>query len=508
MSELITLWLAEAAPQGRGLAQGSPLSPLLANLYLDRLDETFSHRGARIVRFADDFVILTKSERDAEKALDQVVQLLKEHGLGLNREKTRITDFTRGFRFLGHLFVRSMVMKVAPEAADTGSVDKLLAKIGKEDVAEEERAFERNKELKKAEAQGYSPGLRNLYVMQRDRRLTIRNQAFAVEEMLGRCDPLAGAEPEWRELIAVPHQRIDRIDIGPQADATSQALDHALSTNTVLCFVDGYGATHGTLAQALAPRARLHLDQARTAIDDDRRLSLARILVEGRVRNQRALLRKLCRDREAVPATVTRAIAQMTGLIGRGDVSRLRNAPSVASVMGFEGASSAAYWPAVSALSHPGFAFSKRERERPDPANIALNFLTWLLHRDVSVAVSSAGLHPGFGSLHAVDDQRDACVYDVMEEFRGHLVEGLFVYVTNRRILRHTMFAREAGIWRLTRDGGDALIRAYESRAAGLITWPKKTPRTTFRRLIVRQARALAHHHLGKSTYRPFELDY
>lgn len=55
---------------GQGLVQGSPLSPLLANLYLDALDEEIEADGVKIVRFADDFVILCKSDKKAEKALD------------------------------------------------------------------------------------------------------------------------------------------------------------------------------------------------------------------------------------------------------------------------------------------------------------------------------------------------------------------------------------------------------------------------------------------------------
>ena len=66
-----------------------------------------------------------------------------------------------------------------------------------------------------------------------DRRLALRNAAFAVAAG-GR--PAAG---DLARLIAVLHQEIDRVDIGPQGTATRAALDHALATDTLVCFVDG-----------------------------------------------------------------------------------------------------------------------------------------------------------------------------------------------------------------------------------------------------------------------------
>lgn len=58
----------ESGDHGRGLAQGSPLSPLLANLYLHDLDEAIEGQGIRIIRFADDFVVLCRRRESAVAA--------------------------------------------------------------------------------------------------------------------------------------------------------------------------------------------------------------------------------------------------------------------------------------------------------------------------------------------------------------------------------------------------------------------------------------------------------
>ena len=72
-----------------GTPQGGPLSPLLANIYLDPLDKELEKRGVAFVRYADDIAIFASSERAAERILQSVIEWLrKELGLEVNREKS------------------------------------------------------------------------------------------------------------------------------------------------------------------------------------------------------------------------------------------------------------------------------------------------------------------------------------------------------------------------------------------------------------------------------------
>jgi len=505
LTELIWTWLTHAAPDGRGVSQGSPLSPLLANLYLDRIDEALDGRGARLIRFADDFVILCRSKGGAERALDKTAALLAEHGLRLNREKTRIVDFARGFRFLGHLFVRSMVMKVAPQEADRDQIEAWMLSVAKSDATAQSDDRAEQAEAERRERAGYSPGLRTLYVRVPDRRLHIRNEAFVVEQ--GEGSETRGIT--WRELIAIPHQQVDRIEIGPGIRVSDEAERHALATDTPIAYTNGHGQTVGWLSAALTPRAGRHLAQARVALDESKRIDLARRLVEGRLRNQRAVLRRLLADRETRPQMVLDALVRLNAILGRGEKTVLRGAKSVSELTGHEGHATAAWWRAISTLARSEFRFSSRSRPRArDPANVSINFLAWLLERDVAVAVQRAGLHPGFGALHRPADRHDACVYDLMEEFRAHLVGGLFVYAVNRRFIRPDMFVVRANRVRMEREAGDALIRAYETRISHTIKSPRSGRRVTWRRLMVEQDFALANHVEGREPYQPYDMGY
>jgi RNA-directed DNA polymerase len=85
------------------------ISPLLANLYLDPLDRLMAERGYPMVRYADDFVILTRSQDEAEAALALVRAWVTANGLTLHPAKTRIANCWKkgnGFEFLGYRFER------------------------------------------------------------------------------------------------------------------------------------------------------------------------------------------------------------------------------------------------------------------------------------------------------------------------------------------------------------------------------------------------------------------
>lgn len=91
-----------------GLMQGGPLSPLLANIYLDELDKELEKRGHRFARYADDLVILCKSKRSAQRTLKSVTRFIEGRmKLKVNETKTTVSHITRGVKFLGHGFYKT-----------------------------------------------------------------------------------------------------------------------------------------------------------------------------------------------------------------------------------------------------------------------------------------------------------------------------------------------------------------------------------------------------------------
>jgi group II intron reverse transcriptase/maturase len=111
------------SPTNVGTPQGGVISPLLANITLNSLDWALHNAGFRFVRYADDFVVLTKSAAKVCEAHDLVQQHLASLGLSLSAEKTKMTTFRQGFAFLG-FDIAAWSVKMRPK-----SVEKFKTKI-------------------------------------------------------------------------------------------------------------------------------------------------------------------------------------------------------------------------------------------------------------------------------------------------------------------------------------------------------------------------------------------
>lgn len=99
--------LASWTPE-QGTPQGAVISPLLSNIYLDPLDHVMVTQQVEMVRYADDIVVLCRSESDAHAALALLQTWTTDAALRLHPDKTRIVDATQrgGFDFLGYHFER------------------------------------------------------------------------------------------------------------------------------------------------------------------------------------------------------------------------------------------------------------------------------------------------------------------------------------------------------------------------------------------------------------------
>ncbi|NYS26047.1 CRISPR-associated endonuclease Cas1 [Rhodobacteraceae bacterium 2376] len=466
LCELVYYWLDTAAPMGVGLPQGSPISPILANLYLDELDEVFSGHGARMVRFADDFLIFLRSPDDARRALRRLTAFMENSGLRLHPEKTRLVPPGEVLAFLGGVVGRAVVNPERPVLAPLGDVPDLVA----EDPA-----------LAKAVPPAAAGPL---FLFEPNRRLSRTHQSFVVQDT-------------GTEVARIHAGLVQRIEVGPSADIDSDALRLAIERGIPVTLLSESGMPEARVHAARERHGARHLAQARACLDPARSTHLAAALVQGRINGQKQLLydirHALRRSAPEDPRAeeVRRAARNLTRLI-----RQLQNAESVAQVLQIEARAAAIYWTHYGMGLSEGFELSRRaRRERTSPTALLLDLASALLLREVEAAVLGAGLHPGFGVLHVASDRGQPCVWDLAEPFRVPVAETAVRLAVNqgrRPSITLADFVRDGDQFRLLPTGREAMIRAQE-RVLRMLSEDHRTgQRTSWRERIRREAQAFA----------------
>jgi len=120
-------------PTDRGTPQGGIISPLLANMTLDGIEQllaaNFPRMKVHFIRYADDFLVTAPTKEIAKEARDIIQEFLAERGLELSREKTVITHIDEGFDFLGYNFRKyngKLLIKPSQK-----SIKAIMEKIGR-----------------------------------------------------------------------------------------------------------------------------------------------------------------------------------------------------------------------------------------------------------------------------------------------------------------------------------------------------------------------------------------
>ena len=505
--ELIRLWLKARVQEGkrqyrlqRGIPQGSPLSPMLANLYLDHLDEVMLDENRKLVRYADDFLILCRSRAEAEQALELTEEVLHALRLEINGQKTRIVDFEQGFRFLGVQFIRSLAFQAEypdeplrlprrlPSATQEARAEESpAAAVPPTTIAEafaeagiRPRDFPREREpdeLPMARP-GYrlDPLLRTLYLLRHG-------------QVLGKASERLVIRQEGEILQEIPVIKVDQIMIFGNAQITTQAMQLCLGERIPVYLLSAAGRYHGVVDAFDTEPVLLHKAQFLKSDDPLFCMELARALVHGKISNSRTLLRRLARKRSA-PA-LEKGAAALKRVLGQ-----LKSARTIDQVRGFEGNAAWLYFGAMKRLVDPVWRFTGRNRRPPrDPVNAMLSYGYTLLFYNVYSLIRARGLNPHVGYLHPLRAGHPALASDLMEEFRALVVDPIVWNLVLNHHLDPTDFTLpvdpEAGC-RMSDRARTRFIREMEKKLNAPVTPPLSGLKLDYRRCMEHQIGQLA----------------
>ena len=119
-------------PTERGTPQGGVVSPLLSNILLTPFDQEMRRKGYQLTRYADDWVVTCESAAEARAAVAAALRILKELGVQLHPQKTRIVHVRQGFEFLGYKIKRGKQLRLSLGKVRSGAQSGELYAIPRE----------------------------------------------------------------------------------------------------------------------------------------------------------------------------------------------------------------------------------------------------------------------------------------------------------------------------------------------------------------------------------------
>lgn len=495
----------------RGVPQGSPLSPLLANLFLDPFDEAVLAGGDRwLVRYADDFVILCRTLDEAERTLEDTHRLLTGMGLELNFDKTRITSFDIGFDFLGVRFESGSQWAIEPDAAPWVLPAYLRAPLpapaGRDGAATPPRppaTPPRTAPAPARPAAGSAPPavgvegegevpplLRSLHLIEPGLYLCREGERLIVRR-------------DGEELATIPADKLDQIIMRDEGAVSVGAVRACARKGIALLVVDEPGEPLAALVDLANGRISTRLAQYERVRDEAFRLQTARAIVAAKINNGRVLLRRYVRFRPGLAGRWQALDAELCRL-----GQALAGAATLDEVRGFEGLAARRYYEGLDLILSPSWRLPGRSRQPPrDPVNAMLSYGYAILFQNLLTLVARRGLDPYLGCLHAVRDGHAALVSDLMEEFRAPVVESVILRLCLQgQVETHDFETGEDGCF-IAVEARKRLARALETRLNGRFTHPATGRPLDWRRALLWQVAHFADVIVGKAAgYQPLVM--
>jgi CRISPR-associated protein Cas1 len=325
--------------------------------------------------------------------------------------------------------------------------------------------------------------------------LYVTEQGARVEKEYGRFIVTAND----KVLLAAPAARVTHVVLVGNVGVTTPALLALLKDGIALSLVSRSGELRGQLAPPTGRNLALRQKQYQRMHEPAFCLDVSRVIVEGKLRNYLSLARRLARARPHIGDEQIDRIAAC--------IKKLDKAESVDTARGLEGDGSHAYFSVLRQSLASDLALGPRSRRPPkDPVNALLSLGYTFLSNNLTAACEIVGLDPYGGFFHATAYGRPALALDLMEEFRGVIVDSVVLNMVNRGMLDGDDFepADGGGVY-LRQRAMRSFIEQYTARLNTTVIHPQAQRSLSYQKCFEVQAMQMRRLVMGESArYQPF----
>ena len=444
-----------------GVLQDVPISPLLCNIYLSKLDACLDQQGIPFVRYADDSVLfadsleeITRSERMASDVLTQELHLQK------NGRKCGV-DTPVNLQYLGYKFHMDRHGMVALQA-DTSAQNAYLTWHTAKPVDNRRRV------------DILSDGI----LRQKDYSLLFESDAGASD---------------------IPIAQTDVINIYSSVIFDTGFLQKALDSGIEIHVFSKENKCVGTFTPSAALRSpRTTMEQLTAYYDKERRLALAKLFVLSAIHNTRLNIRYY--NKYAPSELYERTLTKLSRV-----VAQINDCTDYEKLLLLDAKFKELYYGCFDTILREGeFSFERRTRRPPEnEVNAMISFGDTVLYNLIATEIYKTPLDIRVGCLHATNRRMESLNLDIADVFKPLIVDRTVFALVNRRAIRSEHFDTQdnGGVY-LNTQGVRVFLEAFYDKLETVLT--NKDEKMSYIRIIREETQKLLRYMRTGEKYVPF----
>lgn len=445
-----------------GLLQGSPLSPVLSNLYLHDFDKLLDEKSYHWIRFADNIYVYTKKPDEAEMIFQELCALLKKYPweLKVNFSKSGIYPDAVKRKCLGYEF------------------------------------YEKNHrlEVKKCCRQEY----KYFHNWHPSALQQVNHEYHIVQNGILNKKDFALLFENESHTYHIPTEATRQLNVYGNVTVTSGVLDLLSRNHIRMTFVDKYGNLMGHFVpNEYSQSALTTLKQCDIYNNPVSRLEMARYFEISGIHNMRANLRYYNKKSKNMSAD----IQEFSGLI-----KEINEAKDIDSLMLLEARAKQKYYGVFnSIILEEEFKFTKRTRRPPrDELNAMISFGNVVLYNTLLQIIWKTSLDPRIGIVHSTNRRSSSLNLDFADVFKPIIVDRvIFTLINCHQIKKEHFITDEQGAVYLSVPGKRIFVSAFDKKLQQKFV--SKGNEYTYRQLLEKEIRDYQNYILKGIRYRPYK---
>ena len=533
-----------------GVYQGNSISPILSNIYLNEMDKFLENID--FVRFADDFVILAKTQNEIENIYSKLKEFLQTIKLSLKEEKTYLTSIDSGFSFLGIYFKgvsrridKDRIVKIEEKIKSyiNKNIDEFIQKMNfyYSTLQNYYLKLASNQDTQFLKNSIIESSVESVYLAKKHKTINQKSEFRNKLKNLQFLSIFHNPEKTIELILARAYNKLYSIDKKIKIKKTDTQKKIKLSS---IVHIKEYGIMAGISKNKLVLKQygkiinTYPIKKIQRIIFEGKNFSMSsnllykaskegiqidfidtkynpyasiyfhnvsayktlfaqmQVLNEKRLEIAKAFVLGKLKNQKNYLTYRNRYHKNLTNEIDsiKNTISKIKKAKSVEELMGLEGSSASVYWNAISKIME--IEFRRITKGAKDRVNSALNYGYAILYGRVQYSLIKAGLNIYVSYLHSLSD-KPTLVYDLIEEFRTFIVDREIVAMINRN---EKIKVNSEGY--LEKESKEAITKNIFERLASYTKYRDKQMKVE--NIILAQAYALKDAIINGTKYKPF----